>query len=187
MLQPSPVSPVCNHREQLTERIHMHTSLRVHYKIRCKTLNLTNTVSHRLEIPQSQVSTDSCFISPDCSLSPSIFPNGACSVFMLSFLVSLIYLFWKPQWQKWSDMIKKARGSLGSCSINHSGEGGLLDCLCPRLWCNQRVRPRCSRPETQHLMRMRCPGSTLKLSSKSASRHIIVVIAAFYCAVFTNI
>lgn len=71
-------------------------------------------------------------------------------------------------------MIKKAQGRPDSCSINHSGEGGFLDCFCPWLWCNQRVRPCCSQPETQHLMRMLCTGSlshTNPVSFVSLSSH----------------
>lgn len=60
----------------------------------------------------------------------------------------------------WYDKKKrKTQGSLSFCGINHCCEGGFLDCPCPWLWCNQRVRPCCSQPETPHLMRMLCAGS----------------------------
>lgn len=124
--------------------------------------SLNSTVSANcLQIAQSQVSivVESCFISTDCTQIPPMLPNGVRGVFIF-FIFSFIDLFILEAtvtWILWYD--QKAQGSPGSCSINHGGEGGLVDCLCPRLWCNQRVRPCCSQPETQHLMRMLCTGS----------------------------
>lgn len=109
------------------------------------------------------------------SLPCSLLTNGIHSVFTFPFDFYWFLYFrscYDRNYVMWSKKKKKKKqGSLSFCSINHCCAGGFLDCPCPWLWCNQRVRPCCAQPEIPHLMRMLCPGSLSRTNTVFCVSH----------------
>lgn len=117
---------------------------------------------------QIWVSSDSPFI-PDCTFCLPMLPND---VFIFTFIDLFILEATKTELIRHDQkLVGKAAAPAVLIIAVREVFFFFLDCLCPWLKCNQRVRPCCSQPELLTLMRMLCPGSLARTNTVFKGSH----------------